>query len=77
MYPEPVLVIQGEKDIQVSAARDFPLVVAALKTRSRGTTDSLIVPSASHNLKAVTDENADPGFPDPWSRRRSMRSRSG
>jgi hypothetical protein len=40
-------------------------VVAALKTRSRGTTDSLIVPSASHNLKAVADENADPGFSGP------------
>ena len=65
LYPGPVLVIQGQKDIQVSAARDFPLVVAALKMRSRGTTDSLIVPSASHNLKAVADENADPGFSGP------------
>jgi fermentation-respiration switch protein FrsA (DUF1100 family) len=65
LYPGPVLVVQGEKDIQVSAARDFPLVVAALKTRSRGTSDSLIVPSTSHNLKAVANENVDPGFSGP------------
>ena len=64
-YPGLVLVIQGEKDIQVSAARDFPLVVAALRTRSRGTMDSLIVPLASHNLKRVADESVDPGLSGP------------
>ncbi len=63
-FPGPVLVVQGANDIQVSAERDFPLLVAALKSRG-GTADSVIVPSASHNLKAVSDENTEPGIAGP------------
>jgi len=65
LYPGPVIVVQGEKDIQVSAERDLPLVLAALKGRNGGSVVSRIVPSASHNLKAVANENSDPGVSGP------------
>src|SRR5262245_26375553 len=64
-YTGPVLVIQGEKDIQISAARDFPLLHSGLKQRKRGTYKALVVPSASHNLKKVENENVEPGFAGP------------
>jgi pimeloyl-ACP methyl ester carboxylesterase len=53
----PVLVIQGEKDLQVSADRDAPALEAALERRP-GRPPSLLVilPSASHNLKKVERE---------------------
>jgi pimeloyl-ACP methyl ester carboxylesterase len=65
LCPGPVLVVQGEKDIQVSVLRDFPRVVAALKGRRSGSVDTGVVPSASHNLKAVANENVDPGITGP------------
>lgn len=50
----PVLVIQGEKDLQVSAERDAPLLAAALKKRYGGArSDFVVLPGASHNLKHV------------------------
>jgi len=61
----PVLVIQGEKDIQVSPLNDFPLVQAALRQRQRGTYKAVVVLSASHNLKRVENENVEPGFAGP------------
>ncbi len=64
-YLGPVLVVQGEKDIQISATRDAPPLVAALKARSRGSVDIAVVPSASHQLKRVGDENIDPGIAGP------------
>lgn len=60
-FPGPVLVIQGQKDIQVSAERDTPLLEKALKKRG-GVSEVLIARSASHNLKEVGDVNTDPGF---------------
>jgi uncharacterized protein len=60
-FPGPVLVVQGEKDIQVSAVRDTPLLMKALKARG-GVSDVMIAKSASHNLKAVGDENTEFGF---------------
>ena len=65
IYEGPVLVLQGEKDIQVSAARDTPLLDAALKRRKRGVFEVFIVPSASHNLKKVDNENVDLGATGP------------
>ena len=65
IYDGPVLVLQGEKDIQVSATRDTPLLDAALKGRKRGLYEVFIVPSASHNLKKVDNENVEPGLTGP------------
>ena len=64
-YSAPVLVIQGEKDIQVSPVNDFPLVQSALRQRKRGTYKAVVVLSASHNLKRVENENTEPGFAGP------------
>ena len=64
-YSGPVLVIQGEKDIQISPARDFPILQATLKARKRGTYEAVIVLSASHNLKQVKNENTEAGFAGP------------
>jgi len=65
----PVLVMNGAKDGQVSAERDTPLLLAALKTRSSGTVESLIVPDCSHNFKATKPDNIDtfegPMIPEP------------
>jgi pimeloyl-ACP methyl ester carboxylesterase len=57
----PVLVIAGEKDVQVSAERDAPELDAALKTRQNDDHMLVVIRGASHNLKPVkTDE--EPGF---------------
>lgn len=64
-FAGPVLVLQGEKDIQISATRDTPLLEAALKARKGGTYELLIVPSASHNLKRIANENVEPGITGP------------
>jgi len=55
----PVLVMNGENDTQVSAERDAPKLIAALKGRASGDVDSLIVPKASHNFKSTADGNDD------------------
>jgi pimeloyl-ACP methyl ester carboxylesterase len=53
----PVLVIQGEKDLQVSAERDAPVLVAALKNRAgKPRSDLVLVNGASHNLKHVAKD---------------------
>jgi hypothetical protein len=44
---------------------DFPLLQSALKQRKRGTYKAVVVLSASHNLKKVENENAEPGFAGP------------
>jgi pimeloyl-ACP methyl ester carboxylesterase len=64
-YSGPVLVIQGEKDIQVSPVNDFPLLQAGLKQRKHGPYKAVLVLSASHNLKRVENENAELGFSGP------------
>ena len=55
----PVLVMNGQKDTQVSAERDTPRLVAALKARTSGMVESLIVPDASHNFKATANLGDD------------------
>lgn len=64
-YEGPVLIVQGEKDIQVSLEKDTPLIQAALKRRPKGTLETLVVPGASHNLKAVDNPDKDPGIAGP------------
>jgi uncharacterized protein len=60
----PVLIIQGEKDVQISAERDTPLLRTALMSRTAGECEVLIVPGASHNLKVLSVEG-DQGFAGP------------
>ena len=64
----PVLIIQGEKDAQVAAEKDTPLLEKALRSRAAdggaAGVQVLVVPGASHNLKKKTDEQ-DPGFAGP------------
>ncbi len=60
-FAGPVLVVQGEKDVQVSAERDAPALSKALRSRRNDQHEIFIVPNASHNLKNVTDRS-DPGF---------------
>ena len=62
---EPVLVLQGEKDTQVSPARDTPMIESALKQRKHGTYEVYMVPSASHNLKKVENAIVEPGITGP------------
>ena len=64
-YSGPVLVIQGEKDIQISPTKDFPVLQSALKERKKGTYKGVVVLTASHNLKRVENENVEPGFTGP------------
>lgn len=64
-YSGPVLVLQGEKDIQISPTKDFPVLQSTLKQRKRGTYKAVLILSASHNLKHVENENAEPGFTGP------------
>jgi pimeloyl-ACP methyl ester carboxylesterase len=65
VFQGPVLVVQGEKDIQISVTRDTPLLVAALKARRSGTVEVQIAPSASHQVKNVANENVEPGVSCP------------
>lgn len=60
----PVLVMNGLKDMQVSAERDTPRLVSALKSRSSGKVESMIVPDASHNFKS-TKFGTDDAFEGP------------
>ncbi len=64
-FEGPVLVVQGQKDIQVSLERDTSILEKALRARPKGATEVFIVPSASHNMKEVNDENKEPGMTGP------------
>ena len=61
-YRGPVLVLNGESDVQVSAERDAKALFAAVKSRKGS--EIVILPLASHNLKSVEDEH-DPGLKGP------------
>lgn len=60
-YEGPVLIVQGELDSQVLAAKDTPRLEEALKARSKGSVETLVAPNASHNLKHV-EKKEEPGF---------------
>ena len=68
----PVLVMNGQKDSQVSAERDMPRLLVALKGRSEGKVESLVVPDASHNFKSTVKAGDDafegPMVPEPLAR---------
>ena len=63
-FAGPVMILQGEKDVQVSATLDAPALDEALRRRSPDIHELCIIPGASHNLKPVADA-ADPGFTGP------------
>lgn len=62
-YGGPVLILNGEKDIQVPAPEHPKLLEKALLAREKeaGSCELFIVPRASHNLKEV-EHDAQPGF---------------
>jgi len=64
-FSAPVLIVQGESDVQVSKDRDMPLLEKALKARGNGTVESVVVPGASHNFKKVSDPQKELGMAGP------------
>jgi hypothetical protein len=63
-YPGPVLILQGERDVQVSPTADAPALDAALRRRRPDDHALVIVRGASHNMK-VLGSSADPGLTGP------------
>ena len=59
LYTGPTLVVQGQKDIQVSAERDAPRLKAALKNG-----ELYLVPNGTHCMKTYVG-STDPGFSGP------------
>lgn len=60
-YAGPVLLLQGDADIQISPERDALALDAALQRRSNGDHALVVVPRGSHNLKPLQNDK-DPGF---------------
>jgi dienelactone hydrolase len=63
-YGGPVMILQGERDVQVSARADAPALDAALRRRPHDDHTLVLVSGASHNLKIVKDDAA-PGVAGP------------
>jgi dienelactone hydrolase len=63
-FPGPVLVLNGEKDVQVSPKLDGAALDEALKKRKPDDHRFVVVSGASHNLKHVGGDT-DPGFAGP------------
>ena len=57
----PVLIIQGERDVQVSAERDAKVLESTLKSRPADVHQLLLVSGAGHLLRPTRDES-DPGM---------------
>ncbi len=55
-YAGPVLLINGERDVQVLAETDFVLLRGALEGRADGKLKAVVVEDASHNFKRVESE---------------------
>ncbi len=60
-YPGPVLLVQGEADIQISAERDATALDTALKRRAEDDHTLILLPRTSHALKALQNDK-DMGF---------------
>jgi len=60
-YAGPVLIVQGDADIQVSSERDALALDAALQRRTNDDHALVVVPRGSHNLKPLQNDK-DPGF---------------
>jgi pimeloyl-ACP methyl ester carboxylesterase/uncharacterized membrane protein len=56
-----VLIMQGERDSQVSVRRDAPRLEEAFRSRTTGAVELFVVPKASHNFKEVA-AIGDPGL---------------
>lgn len=63
-FTGPVLILQGARDVQVSAQSDAPALKAALRRRADDAHFLAVIPGASHNLKAVSSDT-DPGLTGP------------
>lgn len=60
-YPGPVLLVQGEADIQISADRDAVALDRALQARSNDDHTLILLPRTSHALKPLQNDK-DMGF---------------
>ncbi len=60
-YAGPVLVLQGERDVQIPADLHPRALEVAFAKRVGGRCEVVLVPDVSHNFKRVASE-ADPGF---------------
>jgi len=60
-YPGPVLLVQGEADIQISADRDATALDNALKRRAEDDHTLILLPRTSHALKPLQNDK-DMGF---------------
>lgn len=60
-YSGPVLIVQGDADMQVSPERDALTLDRALQRRTNDDHALVIVPRGSHNLKPLQNDK-DPGF---------------
>jgi pimeloyl-ACP methyl ester carboxylesterase len=60
-YNGPVLLLQGDADIQVSAERDALALDRALQKRGNDDHALVLLPRTSHNLKPLQGDK-DPGF---------------
>lgn len=60
-YAGPVLLIQGDADIQVSSERDTLALDRALQQRGNDDHAMIVLPRTSHNLKPLQGEK-DPGY---------------
>jgi len=56
-----VLIVQGERDSQVSVRRDAPRLEEAFQSRGKGSVELFVAPKAGHNLKEVASLD-DPGL---------------
>jgi dienelactone hydrolase len=63
-FPGPVLLVDGERDVQVSPDLDGKPLDTALKTRHIDDHKFEVIPAASHDLKHV-DSDKDAGFAGP------------
>lgn len=63
-YKGPVLVLNGEKDVQIRAEVDAKRLFESLSKRQGTKQELFVVPGASHNFKILKDEK-DPGFEGP------------
>lgn len=64
-YTGPVLVLQGDRDVQVLAKKDPPALDRAFRSRKAGSVRVAVLPSLSHNFKAVKDERTEAGVLGP------------
>jgi len=60
-YSGPVLLLQGDADMQVSPERDALVLDRALQRREGSDHALVVVPRGSHNLKPLQNDK-DPGF---------------